>query len=40
MLLGGMAGTSVYVAVLFALGELGRGDIAVARRLLPRRGLV
>jgi O-antigen/teichoic acid export membrane protein len=40
MLLGGVAGTSVYVAVLFALGELGRGDIAVARRLLPRRGLV
>jgi len=40
MLLGGLVGSLVYVAVLFVLRELGRGDIAVLRRLLARRVFV
>lgn len=37
MLLGALVGPMVYIAVLFVLRELGRGDIAVLRRLLARR---
>lgn len=40
MLLGALVGPVVYVAVLFVLRELGRGDIAVLRRLLKRRAFV
>jgi O-antigen/teichoic acid export membrane protein len=39
MLVGAVVGPTVYVAALFALRELGREDIAVARRLLTRRVL-
>jgi O-antigen/teichoic acid export membrane protein len=39
MLLGAAAGSTVYVAVLVVLGELGRADMAVIRRLIPRRGM-
>jgi O-antigen/teichoic acid export membrane protein len=39
MLVGAVAGPAIYVGVLFVLGELGRGDIATARRLLPGRSL-
>jgi hypothetical protein len=38
MLLGAIVGPLAYFAVLFALGEVDRGDLAVARRLLPGRG--
>jgi O-antigen/teichoic acid export membrane protein len=40
MLLGGLVGPLVYIAVLFVFRELGRGDIAVLRRLLARRVFV
>jgi O-antigen/teichoic acid export membrane protein len=40
MLLGALVGPVVYIAVLFVLRELGRGDIAVLRRLLARRVFV
>jgi O-antigen/teichoic acid export membrane protein len=39
MLLGALAGSLVYVAVLVVLGELGRADVAVIRRLVSRRSL-
>ncbi len=39
MLLGAVAGSLVYVAALVLLGELGREDVAVIRRLIPRRNL-
>jgi O-antigen/teichoic acid export membrane protein len=39
MLLGAVAGSLVYVAALILLGELGREDVAVIRRLIPRRSL-
>jgi O-antigen/teichoic acid export membrane protein len=39
MLLGAVAGPAVYIAALVALGELGRHDVEVVRRLLPRRAL-
>lgn len=39
MLLGAVAGSVVYVAVLILLGELGREDVAIIRRLIPGRGL-
>jgi O-antigen/teichoic acid export membrane protein len=39
MLVGAVAGPTVYVAALFALRELGREDIALVRRLLARRVL-
>jgi O-antigen/teichoic acid export membrane protein len=39
MLLGAVAGSLVYVAALVLLGELGREDVAVIRRLIPRRSL-
>ncbi len=39
MLLGALVGPMVYIAVLFVLRELGRGDIAVLRRLWTRRTL-
>jgi O-antigen/teichoic acid export membrane protein len=39
MLLGAIVGPLAYFAVLFALGEVDRGDLAVARRLLPGRGV-
>jgi O-antigen/teichoic acid export membrane protein len=39
MLLGAVAGSLAYVAALVVLGELGREDVAVIRRLIPRRSL-
>jgi O-antigen/teichoic acid export membrane protein len=39
MLVGAIVGPAVYVATLFAVRELGRGDIAVIRRLLANRVL-
>jgi O-antigen/teichoic acid export membrane protein len=39
MLVGAVVGPATYLAALFALRELGREDIAVVRRLLPRRSL-
>jgi O-antigen/teichoic acid export membrane protein len=39
MVLGAVAGSLVYVAALVLLGELGRDDVAVIRRLIPRRSL-
>jgi O-antigen/teichoic acid export membrane protein len=39
MLLGALAGSLAYVAVLVVLGELGRADVAVIRRLVSRRSL-
>jgi O-antigen/teichoic acid export membrane protein len=37
MLLGALVGPVVYIAMLFVLRELGRGDLAVLRGLLARR---
>jgi O-antigen/teichoic acid export membrane protein len=39
MLVGALVGPAVYLATLFALRELGPGDIALARRLLAQRTL-
>jgi peptidoglycan biosynthesis protein MviN/MurJ (putative lipid II flippase) len=39
MLAGAAAGSLVYVAALVVLGELGREDLTVIRRLIPRRSL-
>lgn len=37
MVVGAIVGPAIYIAALFALGELGHGDIAIVRRILSRR---